>query len=496
MTEIERLQLRIEMLEEQLELAQGGTELRESEQRFRAMFENAGIGLAMLTPAGGFVDCNEKLCQLVGYTRDELIGQSAAGLLSPDEVAEANERVRALIAGQIGPYSFDRRIHRKDGTDVWINMTFSVMSRDAAGAPTSILGILQDVTERKILEKNRAKEDFLANVSHEIRTPMNAILGMTELALDSAETAHQKQLLSTVKIAGRDLLHVINDLLDFSKITAGKLALDHADFSLRAAIADAVRALAVRAHRKGLELVGHVHQDVPDLYFGDAGRVRQVLMNLIGNAIKFTARGEVVVEVTLDRAAAAGDDAVSLLFTVRDTGIGISPDKHASIFRAFEQEDASTTRKFGGTGLGLTISSQLAMLMGGRITVESEPGRGSTFSFTARISRSSKPEWPGLSSPGPLEGIEVLVVDDNETNRVLLLEWLSGWRMRPTSAADAASAFEALERAHESASPFALVLLDGRMPNTDGIALAEQIRERFGPSAHRIILLSSDHSPA
>jgi CheY-like chemotaxis protein/nitrogen-specific signal transduction histidine kinase len=374
--------------------------------------------------------------------------------------------------------------------------------RDPGGTPTRLIGSLVDITEIKRIEEelhaarqaaelaNRAKDEFLANVSHEIRTPMNAILGMTELALDAAETAHQRQLLSTVRIAARNLLHVINDLLDFSKINAGKLALDHADFSLRAVLGDTLRALAVRAHKKGLELVCHVHRDVPDLYFGDAGRVSQVLTNLVGNAIKFTARGEVVVTVTIDPDAPI-DDSVALRFAVRDTGIGIAADKHASIFRAFEQEDASTTRKFGGTGLGLTISSQLATLMGGGITVESEPGRGSTFTFTARIARSSKPEWPGMSSRGPLEGVEVLVVDDNDTNRSVVMEWLADWRMRPTAASDAASALAALEQARD-----ALVLLDGRMADIDGIELAGQIRDRFGASAHRLILMSSDHSPA
>jgi two-component system, sensor histidine kinase and response regulator len=616
---------------------------RDSEQRFRAMFEGAAVGLSIISTTGVFVDCNDTLCRIVGRRRDELVGHHAATVLIPDQAALADKRLRVLASGEVRQQSYDVRIARKDGTAVWVSLTFSVMSRDPDGTPVHILGVFQDVTARKQLEEdlqrtkdrlelgirgsgttifdlemphggipratlslvngwevfgydpatattdadavgeiiqhpedrararmlteaylsgatpkleieyrvryadgtaswrlcrgqalrdadgrptrligslvdideikrieteleaarqaaelaNRAKDEFLANVSHEIRTPMNAILGMTELALDAAETAHQKHQLSTVRIAARNLLHVINDLLDFSKISAGKLALDHADFSLRAAIGDTLRALAVRAHRKGLELVCDVHRDVPDLYFGDAGRLRQVLMNLVGNAIKFTARGEVVVRVTLDAGAptAAADDDVALRFAVRDTGIGIAPDKHTSVFRAFEQEDASTTRKFGGTGLGLTISSQLAALMGGAITVDSEPGRGSTFWFTARIARSAKPAWPALSSAGPLEGLPVLVVDDNATSRALVSDWLTDWRMRPTAAPDAASAIAAIERAHDAGTPYALVLLDGWMPDRDGIALARQLRDQFGPFAHRLILLSSDHSP-
>lgn len=245
---------------------------------------------------------------------------------------------------------------------------------------------------------------------------------------------------------------------------------------------------------EGLELVSHVHQDVPDFYHGDGGRVRQVLMNLVGNAIKFTARGEVVVQVAIDPGPSLDDQIVPLRFTVRDTGIGIAPEKHASIFRAFGQEDASTTRRFGGTGLGLTISSQLATLMGGRITVDSQAGKGSTFAFTARIPRSSKPEGRGGSQPG-LEGLEVLIVDDHEINRAILLEWFANWRMRAIAVADAISTFDALERAEEAARPFALVLLDSRMPDSDGITLAQRIGERFGRTAHRLILLSSDHSP-
>ena len=293
-------------------------------------------------------------------------------------------------------YQEEKRLLRKDGSPVWINL-FVSLQRDAAGQPAHSIGVIEDISERKRLEEearrakeaaeaaNRAKDEFLANVSHEIRTPMNAILGMTDLALDTPLTDDQRQCLRTVKSAADNLLGIINDLLDFSKIEAGKLELDPADFSLRAAVGDTLRALAVRAHTKGLELVCHVQPDVPDALVGDAGRLRQVLLNLVGNAIKFTDEGEVVVRVE-----AAGDPArrgrrSGCDFTVRDTGIGIPQDKQESIFRAFEQEDTSTTRKYGGTGLGLTIAARLVALMGGAITVDSEPGRGSTFAFTARF---------------------------------------------------------------------------------------------------------------
>jgi two-component system sensor histidine kinase/response regulator len=376
------------------------------------------------------------------------------------------------------------------------------------GSPISLVGTSVDITEFKRVEAelqrareaaesaNRAKDEFLANVSHEIRTPMNAIMGLTELALDAAQTEHQRRLLSTVKSAGKNLLAIINDLLDFSKISAGKLVLDQADFSLRVELGDTVRALAARAHRKGLELVCHVHPAAPDTLFGDAGRLRQVLTNLVGNAIKFTAQGEVVVEVRAASGHATADDVVPLVFTVRDTGIGIARDKQGAIFRAFEQEDASTTRKYGGTGLGLTIAAQLAALIGGELSVESEPGKGSTFAFTARFARSARPDLAALpSSSDQLEGRRVLIVDDNETNRRILVEWLNHWKMSPTAVGDGRAAIDALAHAEDSGAAYSLLLLDGGMPDVDGVTLATEIRARFSEAAKRIVLLSSDDSP-
>jgi two-component system, sensor histidine kinase and response regulator len=410
----------------------------------------------------------------------------------PEDQSRVAAALGACIDGTTERFDAEYRVRHDDGTITW-RLARGVVIRDHAGAPIRISGTSLDVTRVKeaAAAASRAKDEFLANVSHEIRTPMNAILGMTELALDSAPSEHHRQMLSTVRSAAKSLLTIINDLLDFSKIASGKLSLDRADFSLRAAVGDTMRALAVRAHRKGLELLCHVLPEVPDALAGDAGRLRQVLMNLVGNAIKFTQQGEVEVGV---ESSPTPDGRVALVFTVRDTGIGIAREKQATIFNAFEQEDASTTRKYGGTGLGLTISAQLASLMDGNITVASEPGFGSTFRFTARFARSARPDSSAVSAER-LSSLEVLVVDDHEANRRILIEWLTSWRMRPTPASDAREALAAIERSFAAGAPFSLVLLDARMPDTDGVTLAGEIRRRWQHRAPRSILLSSDDNP-
>lgn len=456
------------------------------------------------------------LWEQLGYptpTEDIPFAQSLAALMSPEDQAAFGAELQSLLAGRATEWEYEHRVRHKDGSDRW-QLARGMVERDpASGRALRFTGSSVDITEKRKVEAdlqrareiaeaaNRAKDEFLANVSHEIRTPMNAILGMTELALESVRTDHQKRLLATVKSAAQSLLGVINDLLDFSKIAAGKVVLEQVEFLLRAELSETVRALAARAHRKGLEIIWHVHMNVPDVLLGDSGRLRQVLMNLVGNAIKFTSRGEVVVEVTLaappPSPPLSPDEMVGLTFRVRDTGIGIASDKQVAIFRAFEQEDSSTTRKYGGTGLGLTISAQLVALMGGTITVDSAPGQGSTFAFTARFGRSAKAALvPADLRSQRLEGLRVLVVDDNETNRGILAEWLTNWRMRPTTVGDASSALAELARSDESGSPYALALLDARMPDVDGIALAGRIVGRGGSFHPSLILLSSDDSPA
>ncbi|MGB3635394.1 MAG: PAS domain S-box protein [Rubrobacteraceae bacterium] len=495
--------------------------LRESEERYSSLFLHNPDAVYSLDLEGRFTTANPAAEVLSGYTNEEIVGLSSGDIIVPQDRAQAGRHFRKAARGE--PQDYEMRITRKDGSVVDLDMTqVPIIVEDEI---VGVYGIAEDITDRKRTEEevrqlnedlerrveertvqlastvgelekskeaaesaNQAKSDFLANMSHEIRTPMNGVIGMTELLLDTKLDIEQRDYTEMVRLSGNSLLTVINDILDFSKIEAGKLDIETIDFGLRLAVEDTVALLAERAQEKGLELASLVDYDVPNEVRGDPGRLRQILTNLIGNAIKFTEQGEVILRVSL-RNQTAG--AAGICFEVSDTGIGMTPAQQERLFESFSQADTSTTRRYGGTGLGLAISKQLVGMMDGEISVKSESGLGSTFSFVVPLAK--QPE-ESRATPAPrddLRGLRVWVVDDNETNRRILDKQLSSWGMTTTLDEGGRQALQTLRAAADAGEPSDLAVLDMQMPEMDGLQLARAIKADPVISRTRLVLLTS-----
>jgi PAS domain S-box-containing protein len=461
--------------------------IRDSEARLKTMFNTVQTGIVIIDATDHtIVDANPAALHMIGADRNDVVGHVCHRFICPaqegncpitDQGHTVDNRERTLIkaGGQVIP-------------------VLKTVTRLSIGGKAHLLEAFVDISElvdaRISAEKaNRAKSEFLANMSHEIRTPMNGIIGMTDLVLDTPLTSEQKDYLGTIKRSGYALLELINNILDLSKIESGNLELEAIDFLLQNAVEGAVESLAIKADEKGIELVTHIHPDVPPYLKGDPGKLRQMLINLVGNALKFTETGEIIVQVKVQK---LHEKNVQLHFMVADTGIGIPKEKQGLIFDSFQQADGSVTRRHGGTGLGLSITKRLAEMMGGRIWVESVVGEGSTFHFIAMFGISEAKEIPDWTLERiDFEGKRILILDDNATNRQILREMVASWGFMHTETEDGTSALAQIHAVFETGNGFDLLLLDANMPGMDGFEVAKRIREDERFSSLPIILLTS-----
>ena len=494
-----------ERREAEADLRRQAEELRASEERYRSLVDVSPEAIVVLDAgAGRFVDANPKALELFGMSREELLSKHPAEV-SPSEQADGRptpDAAGGYIAAALEGHKpiFDWLHRNADGENIQCEVRL-VRYPDPSGENDKLLrATIADVSWRKEIEENlrrakeaaetadRAKSEFLANMSHEIRTPMNGIIGMGELLSATELSNDQQHFLDLMRQSADALLRLLNDILDFSKIEAGRLELETIPFDLRDQVGRAVQVLALKASEKHLELTCRIAPEIPDRVLGDPGRLRQILVNLVGNAIKFTSEGEVSIDVSSED---FDDESALLHFTVHDTGIGIPRDKQSRLFQPFTQVDASTTREFGGTGLGLAICSNLVQMMGGRIWIDSQAGRGTRFHFVVRFPVAESSETPQPAGIEQLQGLRVLIVDDNATNRRILLEQLAGWGADPVSVDGPEEAFSVLSEADRSGSPFQLILLDYHMPRMDGLQFAQELHSHSNAGRCPIVLLSS-----
>jgi len=486
--------------------------LRNAEEKFRSIFENAVEGIYQSNAEGRFLSINPALARMYGYDTPEEARESITNIGQQIYVHAANrEKIAQMLVEQDSMHGFEYLVYRRDGSTFWVSENARAV-RDHKGALLYFEGTIQDITDQKKAQEemqrakevadaaNDAKSGFLAMMSHEIRTPMNAIINMNALALETQLTRKQHQYLSVVESSARGLLALINDILDFSKIEAGKLDLEAAPFSLRGLLEEVTLSFRGRVLEKHVEFIVHVALDVPDQVVGDTLRLRQVLINLVGNAFKFTDKGEVVLRVHVqphegsDATDDRDEEVITLDFSVRDSGIGIPKDKQERLFHAFTQVDSSTSRKYGGTGLGLTISQKLVDLMGGKLTVESEPGRGSTFAFAAKFRYSRAEARRQLAAPAGIRDLRTLVIEDNPDSQELLRMMFESYGMSCEVVESGEKGLALLERttADSGSSPsFNLMILDWLLPGIDGLEIAQRVRQQYKGKQLPIIMISA-----